>query len=425
MTANMSLPTVVIGAQWGDEGKGKIVDILSSKADVIVRFNGGNNAGHTVVVAGEKFPLSLLPSGVLWKKQLLISQGAVITPNILISEIEFFQIKKIEVNLMIDPRVNIVMPYHKLLDTATEESKGEKKVGSLKLGIGYCYEDRNNRHGIRFEDLVNPKRLKEKIYQKFPLVKQRIESVYHYKVDLNPAQIYNEYIKYGQKLKKYIGDVSLYVTENLRKQKILFEGAHGTFLDGNFGTYPYTTAVNTISGSIFSYVGFPPQKVEVVGLVKAYTTRVGGGPFITELSDVNGIHMQEKGVEFGTVSKRKRRCGWLDMVMLRYAHRLNGFTGIALTKLDVLTGLPKLKIATQYRLKSKVITIFPSSLADVAKCKPVYTTFAGWNEDISGIRQMKDLPRNCLIYIRSIEKMLGIPIRYISVGAERSQIITC
>lgn len=417
------LPTVVIGAQWGDEGKGKIVDILAQEADCVVRFNGGNNAGHTVVVAGEKFPLSLLPSGVLWRKQLLISQGTVITPDILISEIEFFRKKKIEINLTIDSRVNIVMPYHKILDTATEESKGDKKVGSLKLGIGYCYEDRNNRHGIRFEDLVNPKILKEKIYQEFPLVKRRIEGVYDFKVDLSAVTIYNEYKKYGEKLQKYIGDVSLFVAENINKKKILFEGAHGTFLDGNFGTYPYTTAVNTISGSIFPYVGIPPQKMEVVGLVKAYTTRVGGGPFVTELSDANGIHMQEKGVEFGTVSKRKRRCGWLDMVMLRYAHRLNGFTGIALTKLDVLTGLPKIKIATHYKFKNKNITNFPSLLADVSGCIPVYKTFAGWNEDISGIRQLKNLPRNCLIYIRSIENMLGVPIRYISVGAERAQII--
>lgn len=419
----MKIPTVVIGAQWGDEGKGKIVDILAEEADVVVRFNGGNNAGHTVVVQGEKFPLSLLPSGVLWKKQLLISQGAVITPDILLSEIEFFQKRNMKLKLIIDSRVNIVMPYHKLLDSATEEYKGDKKVGSLKLGIGYCYEDRNNRHGIRFEDLIDEKVLKEKILQEFPLVKKRIESVYNYRVSISEDDIYKQYKVYGLRLKKYLGDVSDYICKNINKKKILFEGAHGTFLDGNFGTYPFTTAVNTISGSVFSYVGFPPQKLDVVGLVKSYTTRVGGGPFTTELSDEFGTHLQEKGSEFGTVSKRKRRCGWLDMVMLRYAHRLNGFTKLAITKLDVLSGLKSLKIATNYEYKGKKMSNFPSSLAIIEKCKPIYKTFAGWNEDISKAKILKDLPKNCLIYLRAIEKMIGIPIRYISVGPDRGAII--
>ncbi len=417
------LPTVVIGAQWGDEGKGKIVDILARKADCVVRFNGGNNAGHTVVVNGEKFPLSLLPSGVLWQKKLCLSQGVVLTPDILIGEIEFFRKKGLKVDLIIDPRVNIVMPYHKLLDAATEEYKGVKKVGSLKLGIGYCYEDRNNRHGVRFEDLIIPKILKEKIYQEFPKVLKRLESVYNFKVDLSAENIFSEYKTYGQKLKRYLGDVSKFIALHIRNKKILLEGAHGTFLDGNFGTYPYTTAVNTISGSVFPYVGFPPQKLEVVGLVKTYTTRVGGGPFPTELFDKNGVHMQEKGQEFGTVSKRKRRCGWLDMVMLKYAHRLNGFTQIALTKLDVLTGLSSLKIATHYKLGNKKVTDFPSSLVELSQCKPMYEVFSGWSEDIQQARTLKDLPRNCLIYIKSIEKMLGVPIRYISVGPDRESII--
>lgn len=419
----MKVPTVVIGAQWGDEGKGKIVDILAGKSDCVVRFNGGNNAGHTVVAKGEKFPLSLLPSGVLWEKQLLIAQGAVITPEILLSEIESFSKRGLKIQLLIDPRVNIVMPYHKLLDAATEEYKGDKKVGSLKLGIGYCYEDRNNRHGVRMEDLVNPSALKEKIYQEFPLVKKRIEAVYNYPVTITPEEIYGEYKKFGEKLRKYMGDVSKYISENVGKKKILFEGAHGTFLDGNFGTYPYTTAVNTISGSVFSYVGFPPQKLDVVGLVKSYTTRVGGGPFPTELIDENGNYMQEKGGEFGTVSKRRRRCGWLDMVMLHYAHRLNGFTSIALTKLDVLTGLPQLKIATHYIYSGKKITDFPTSLAALTKCRPVYKTFFGWKEDISAVKHAHDLPKNCLIYIRAIEKMIGVPIRYISVGPDRRSVI--
>jgi len=421
----MKSVTAVIGAQWGDEGKGKIVDILASEADVVIRFNGGNNAGHTVVVDGEKFPLSLLPSGALWKKQLCIAQGAVITPDVLIKEIEFFQKRNGKIDLLIDPRTNIVMPYHKFLDAATEESKGDKKVGSLKLGIGYCYEDRNNRHGIRFEDLINPKIFKEKVYHEFPLVKKRIEAVYGYKISISSENIYQEYKNYGLKLKQYMGDVSRFVCENIKKKRILFEGAHGTLLDGNFGTYPYTTAVNTISGSVFPYVGIPPQKMEVVGVAKAYTTRVGAGPFPTELLDKIGAYLQERGAEFGTVSKRKRRCGWLDMVMLRYAHRLNGFTQLALTKLDVLTGLSHLKIATHYMSDGKKITDFPTSLTMIGRCKPVYETFAGWQDDISNIRSVKKLPRACLIYLRAIEKMIGVPIRYISVGSERNSTIVC
>lgn len=418
----MILPTVIIGAQWGDEGKGKIVDFLSARSDIVVRFNGGNNAGHTVVVGRERFPLSLLPSGVIQKKKLFISQGVVIAPDVLLSEIEFFLKRGVKVDLTIDRRANVVMPYHKLLDAATEASKGDKKVGSLKLGIGYCYEDRNNRHGIRLEDLVNPKIFREKLEKVFTGVKKRIETVYDYKIETTVSEIYEEYKTYGLRLKKYMGDVCREINLSLGRKKILFEGAHGTFLDGNFGTYPYTTAVNTISGSVFSYVGFPPQKLNVVGVVKAYTTRVGGGPFPTELFDENGSHMQEKGGEFGTVSKRKRRCGWLDMVMLRYSHRLNGFDSLALTKLDVLTGVRRLKIAISYKLRNKTISEFPSSLVDVENSKPVYEILPGWKEDIKGVRRYGDLPANCRKYITAIEKMIDVPVKYISTGPERSQI---
>jgi len=414
---------IIIGAQWGDEGKGKIVDYLAKDCGMVVRFNGGNNAGHTVVYKGVKYPLSLLPSGVLWQKDLLIAQGVVVNPKILLEEIDFFQKKGCKISLTIDQRANIVMPYHQLLDSATEEAKGDKKVGSLKLGIGYCYEDRNNRHGIRLEDLVNPRIFKEKLHEEFILKKKRIESVFNYKVTTSEKEIYEEYVVYGKKLQRYIGDVSKIVAENSGKRKILFEGAHGTFLDGNFGTYPYTTAVNTISGSVFSYVGFPPQGLNVIGIVKAYTTRVGGGPFPSELNDRNGQLLQEIGLEFGTVSKRKRRCGWLDLPMLRLAHRLNGFTSLAITKLDVLSDLPEIKITDHYLVEGKRMTEFPSSLEIVSQAKPIHKTFAGWTENISKIRKFRDLPKNCQKYLTFIEKNLNIPIKYISVGAERSAII--
>lgn len=418
----MNIPAVIIGAQWGDEGKGKIVDLLSGNSDIVVRFNGGNNAGHTVVVNGERFPLSLIPSGVLQNKKLLIAQGVVIEPEILLSEIDFFVKRGQKVDLTIDRRANIVMPYHRLLDAATESSKGERKVGSLKLGIGYCYEDRNNRHGIRLEDLVNPTVFKEKLDNEFTLAKKRIEAVYNFKVDVTLSEIFRQYKTLGEKLKKYMGDVSYEVCKNIGRKKILFEGAHGTFLDGNFGTYPYTTAVNTISGSVFSYVGFPPQKLNVVGIVKAYTTRVGGGPFPTELFDSTGSYLQEKGGEFGTVSKRRRRCGWIDMVMLRFANRLNGFDLLALTKLDVLTGVDEIKIAISYKIKNKVINEFPSNLSDLEKCRPVYKSFAGWKEDITGVKKYKNLPQNCRNYIKAIENFIGVPVKYISTGPERNQI---
>jgi adenylosuccinate synthase len=419
----MSLPTVIIGAQWGDEGKGKIVDYLASKADIVVRFNGGNNAGHTVVLNKKKYPLSLLPSGVLWKKHLLISQGVVINPQILIKEIEYFTSIKAKPILSIDFRTNIVMPYHQWLDQATEESKGEKKVGSLKLGIGYCYEDRNNRHGIRLSDLIIPKVFKEKLAEEYALKKKRLEGVYGFKVPLTFLQIYNEYIKYGKKLKIYLADVSRIISENIKSKKILFEGAHGTFLDGNFGTYPYTTAVNTISGSVFPYVGFPPQELNIVGVVKAYTTRVGGGPFPAELFDNTGNYLQEKGGEFGTVSKRKRRCGWLDLPMLRLSHRLNGYSYLAITKLDVLTGLKKLKIVTEYMLEGKKISEFPLSLSDLANVRPIYKEFNGWDEDISKIKKYRKLPKNSLVYLSFLEKSLKVRIKYISVAAERNALI--
>ncbi|OIO15409.1 adenylosuccinate synthase [Candidatus Gottesmanbacteria bacterium CG11_big_fil_rev_8_21_14_0_20_37_11] len=419
----MKIPIIVIGAQWGDEGKGKIIDFLSKSADYVVRFNGGNNAGHTVVLKSEKYPLSLLPSGVLRRKKLLISQGVVINPKVLITEINFFQNKGIVPSLTIDKRVNLVMPYHQLLDAATEEAKGDKKVGSLKLGIGYCYEDRNNRYGIRLEDLLNPQAFKRKLEEEFELKKRRIEKVFKMKVTLNKDEIYQEYLKYGTFLKSYIGDVSLIVTKYINKKQFLFEGAHGTFLDGNFGTYPFTTAVNTISGSVFPYVGFPPQKLNIIAVVKAYTTRVGGGPFPTELFDDSGIRLQEKGIEFGTVSKRKRRCGWLDFPMLKYAHRLNGFTSIAITKLDVLSGLPEIKIAYNYRINGSIVDEFPSNLPDIKKIDINYEIFKGWKEDIVKIRKYTDLPKNCRIYLQAIEKELKIPISYISVGAERSAII--
>lgn len=418
---NFKYPLAIIGSQWGDEGKGKIVDLLASEADIVVRFNGGNNAGHSVVLNGEKFKLSLLPSGVLQEKILCIAQGVVIDPQVLLDEISFFEKRGIKVNLMIDPRVNIVMPYHKELDGATEVWKGKKAMGSLKLGIGYCYEDRNNRSGIRFEDLINPKILKEKIDWLLPLKIKQIEKVFDQKTNLNASKIYADYKKTGQLLKKYIYDVSLYISQNINRKRIIFEGAHGTFLDANFGTYPYATAVNTISGAVFTGVGFPPQKIYTLGIVKAYTTRVGHGPFPTELLDDLGEKIRQQGGEFGTVSKRPRRCGWIDLPLLKTASRLSGFDYLAITKLDVLSVLSQIKICTHYLYQGKELAEVPAEMGKFAKLKPVYKTFKGWDKDISKIRKWENLPKEAKIYLKFIEKELKVPIKIISVGADRNQ----
>lgn len=417
----INFPLAVIGSQWGDEGKGKIVDLLSSEADFVVRFNGGNNAGHTVVLGGEKFKLSLLPSGVLHQKQLFISQGVAIEPKVLLDEIAFFENRGIKVNLTIDPRANIVMPYHKELDRATEIWKGKNAAGSLHLGIGYCYEDRNNRSGIRFEDLINPKILKEKIASITPQKIKYLKYVLDQQTNFNPDEIYHNYFLYGQKLKKYLGDVSYIIQKNIKSKKILFEGAHGTFLDGNFGTYPFTTAVNTISGSIFCYVGISPQKIYTLGIVKAYTTRVGNGPFPTELKNSIGEKIRAKGCEFGTVSKRPRRCGWLDLPMIKTACRLSGFDYLIITKLDVLSCLSKINICTHYLFENEKIFEVPGEIGKFSLIKPVYKIFKGWQKDISKIRKYKDLPRETKIYLEFIEKEIKVPIKIISVGSERNQ----
>ena len=414
----IKFPVVIVGSQWGDEGKGKVVDLLAAQANHVVRYNGGNNAGHSVVLRGEKFKLSLLPSGVLQKKKLYLAHGVVINPKVLLEEIDFFKKRGIKLNLMIDPRCHIVMPYHRELDRATELWKGKKATGSLHLGIGYTYEDKNNRVGARFEDLINPGRLKEKLEMYFPIKKLQIERVFGQKTELTIEKIYKEYVGYGKRLKKYLGDVSMTINNNINS-KVLFEGAHGTFLDGIFGTYPYTTAVYTIAGGVFPYVGIPPQKIYSLGIVKAYTTRVGNGPFPTELDNQIGQKIREVGGEFGTVSKRPRRCGWLDLSLVRTAARLSGFDYLAITKLDVLSAVDRIKICVGYKIGNKVIKEIPAMISDFDRCQPVYKEFKGWGSDVSKIRRFENLPKEAKIYLRFIEQQLKIPIKLVSVGAER------
>lgn len=415
--------SIVVGLQWGDEGKGKIIDALAGSFDYVVRWNGGNNAGHTVVVDGKKYPLSLVPSGALQKRKLLIAQGVVINPKILLSEIAMLEMAGYQVNLMIDPRCHIVMPYHSAMDAASEAWKGKDATGSLHLGIGYCYEDRNNRAGIRLEFLTRPSVLKEKLEKILPLKREIIEKAYGMKTDLDMKKILKEYVSYGKKLQKYIGDVSTLVTRKLVTHSFLFEQAHGTMLDPVFGTYPFTVAPPTISSAVFPAVGIAACKLKVLGVVKAYTTRVGNGPFPTELLDIIGDTIRKNGNEFGTVSKRPRRCGWLDIPILRYAVRLNGVTSLAITKLDVLAGIKELKVCIGYRYHGNILTEFPSEISRLPDCVPIVKSMAGWSQNIEKVRKRKDFPKQTIEYLSFLEKQLGIPIDYISVGAERKALI--
>ncbi len=422
--SNIKFPLVVVGAQWGDEGKGKLVDVLAREADIVVRYNGGNNAGHTVVVGDDVFKLSLLPSGVAQKKHIVIAQGCVVDPKVLLDEIQMIKNHHLPVHLSIDPRVHLVMPYHKALDRATELWKGKKATGSLHLGIGYCYEDKNNRFGIRLDDLYHPRELKEKIATMSSLHLKRIQGVFNQKDSFDTNDIFKTYMSYGKKLKKYMEDTSVLIEKKMNTKKILFEGAHGTLLDPIFGTYPYTVAIHTISGAIFPYVGIAPRNVYSLGIVKAYTTRVGNGPFPTELFDKTGESIRTRGHEFGTVSKRPRRCGWLDIPALKTAARLSGFTSLAVTKLDVLSGLPEIKVCIAYKVNKRQYDQIPASTYEYEKCKPVYRTFPGWQNDISNSKKYTDLPKNAKVYLQFIENELHAPIKIVSVGSERNATIT-
>lgn len=414
---------VVVGAQWGDEGKGKLIDMLAAKFDVVGRFNGGNNAGHTIIYKGEPVRLHVTPSGVFEKKKLVIAQGAVFDPEVLLDELKLFSKLKISPNLLIDYRVNLVMPYHKLMDGASEAWKGKKATGSVKVGIGYCYEDRNNRSGIRCEDLLYPKILREKIFTIFPIKKAILEKAYGVRVTISAEKIYRRMLFFAKILKPYIGGVSDFIQKNSRKKRILFEGAMGIMLDGQFGTYPFTVANNTVSTSLFSSVGIRPAPLEVGGVVKVYTTRVGGGPFPTEQKNKIGKSLQTVGREIAATSGRIRRCGWLDLPVVRYSHRLNGFSWLALTKLDVLSTFDKIPVCVAYQLGKKKIYEYPMITHEFYHCKPIYQIFKGWKKDISMIRKFKDLPPEAKKYVTFIGRSLKVPIRYIFVGPERNQTI--
>ena len=419
--------TVIIGTQWGDEGKGKIVDLLAARADVVVRFQGGNNAGHTMVVEGEQFISHLVPSGILQGKTCVIGNGVVVDPAVLIEEMDYLDGKGIDVGadrIKVSERAHLIMPYHQAVDLAREKMKGDKKIGTTGRGIGPAYEDKATRRGVRFIDLLEPETFAEKVRT---LLDEKNFYLKNYlsAATLDAEGIIDTYRRYADRLAPHVTNVSITLDEAIKKgRQVLFEGAQGTHLDIDHGTYPFVTSSSTVSGNACCGSGVGPGTVtDVIGIVKAYTTRVGAGPFPCELFDETGACIQEKGVEFGATTGRKRRCGWLDTVIVRNAVRLNGLTGLAITKLDVLGGLDELKICIGYEVKGKRLNEFPASLKVLAECTPLYEALPGWSEEISTIRQFGDLPQTTKTYLKRVEELTETPIQIVSVGPGRDETI--
>jgi len=420
---------VVVGSQWGDEGKGKITDLLSEEVDIIVRYQGGCNAGHTVVKGDQQFIFHLIPSGILHSgKKCLIGSGVVIDPESLLREIEDLRKKGIEIdsNLFIDSKAHVVLPYHKTLDEIKEEKRGKNKLGTTKRGIGPAYIDKIARTGIRIADLIDKKSLSEKLKINLGEKNKIFEKLYSIKTSKQEQKdLIKRYQEYGQLLKKYVIDVSLLVNQAIEEdKKILFEGAQGTLLDIDHGTFPYVTSSHPIAGGACLGAGVGPTKIDkVLGITKAYTTRVGSGPFSTEIEGELGEYIRQKGGEFGATTGRPRRCGWFDAVVVNYAVRINGMESMALTKIDVLSDLDKIKICTSYQCNGKLIKEFPANLETLQNCTPVYEEMEGWKEDISRITKYEDLPSQLKAYISGIEELTKAKVVIISVGPKRSQTI--
>lgn len=416
---------VVVGLQYGDEGKGKITDVLSAKSDYVVRFQGGDNAGHTVYVGDEKFVLHLLPSGVLQcKGKCVIANGVVVNPKAFMNEIAQIEEKGLPTDhVFISRRAHVIMPYHILLDTYREEEEGGTQIGTTKKGIGPCYEDKIARVGIRMVDLLNPDVLAEKIKKNLK-VKNSLFEKYYEKSGLEFEEIYQEFLEIGEKLKHRIVDTEVELNQAIHDGKnILFEGAQALMLDIDFGTYPYVTSSSPSTGGVCAGAGVPPTSLQnLIGVAKAYTTRVGNGPFPTELNDDLGEKIRKIGHEFGATTGRPRRTGWLDLVSLKHATMINGINNLVITKLDVLSGISSLKIATKYKTEDgKIIDYFTSSTTKLYNYEPIYEELEGWQEDISHARSYEELPENAKKYIEFIENYLGINVYLVSVGPERSQ----
>ncbi len=418
---------VVVGTQWGDEGKGKIIDLLTPSIDVVVRYQGGANAGHTVVIGDQKTILHLVPSGILHEQCLcIIGNGVVLDPKVLIDEIEGLLQQgylKDPQRLAISHRAHLVLPYHRVLDQLTEELKGERRLGTTGRGIGPAYGDKAARLGIRAGDLIDIDVFARRLEAALPIKNRQIEALGGQPIAIE--SILEEARAWSSRLSRHIVDAETLVHERMRAgDRVLFEGAQGTALDIDHGTYPYVTSSNTVAGSACCGAGIGPRDIEeVLGIVKAYTTRVGHGPFPTELDDAAGTHLQEQGHEFGATTGRRRRCGWFDAVLVRNSARLSSISMLTLTKLDVLTGLDTLKICTGYRLDGKVVDTFPAEIEAFDRLEPVYEEMPGWSEDITHVREFSGLPQTAQEYVRRIETLIGVPIAVLSVGYERNAYI--
>ncbi|MGW8285941.1 MAG: adenylosuccinate synthase [Candidatus Deferrimicrobiaceae bacterium] len=419
---------IVLGAQWGDEGKGKVVDIYSEFADTIARSTGGNNAGHTLVVREEKHVFHLIPSGILHPgKKCVITNGVVIDPKVLLSEIDKLKSRdylKDDAQLRVSELAHIILPYHIVLDRAQEERLGSRKIGTTARGIGPCYEDKIARTGIRACDLVHHEIFAEKLRGNLER-KNFLLKNYYGTEEVDFQTTLDEYLAYGERLRPFLIDTSLFLNEEIhRGAKVLFEGAQGTLLDIDHGTYPFVTSSNTTAGGLCTGSGVPPTKISgVIGVAKAYITRVGGGPLATELFDDEGQKIRDRGCEYGATTGRPRRCGWFDAPVVRYAHRLNALSAIALTKLDVLSGLPLVKVCIAYDIDGVRREDVPLTLTEYEKVVPVYEEMEGWKEDLSGAREVGDLPKAAQKYVRRLEELTGVEITMISVGADRNQTI--
>lgn len=419
---------VVVGAQWGDEGKGKMTDFLAQNAEVVVRFQGGNNAGHTVEANGKQYKLHLIPSGILFDNcKCIIGDGVVFDPKAFFEEKSYLENEGVQVTpkkLAISDRAHLIMPYHKILDGLSEKGRGKADIGTTGKGIGPCYTDKAERSGLRMCDLLHPQVFAERLKAAVDVKNDIITKVYG-GTPVDYDEIYKTYMEYAEQLKPYITDTTVIVYDALKAdKKVLFEGAQGTLLDIDYGTYPYVTSSHPIAGAVCVGAGVGPTMIDAaVGVTKAYTTRVGKGPFPTELFDAMGDHIREKGFEYGVTTGRARRCGWLDLVIVKYAVRLSGLTSLAVTKLDTLAGIDKVKVCVGYELNGKVIDYFPASLEDLAECRPVYEEFDGWDDSVQNAKSFDELHPNARKYLRKIEEFSGARISVVSVGPGREQTI--
>jgi adenylosuccinate synthase len=415
---------VVVGTQWGDEGKGKITDYLSEQAEVVARYQGGNNAGHTIVFGGQKYKLHLIPSGIFYKDKIcVIGNGMVIDPKALVEELHYLHDCGIRAaNLRISNRAHLILPYHHKLDVLEEESKGAGKIGTTKKGIGPAYMDKAARIGIRVADLLEPDEFKRKLKRNLKEKNRLLEKVYEAE-GFEPETILKEYLEYGKEIASYVCDTSVVLNDALDAgRRVLFEGAQGVMLDIDQGTYPFVTSSNPVAGGVAIGAGVGPTKINhVIGVAKAYTTRVGDGPFPSELRNEIGDAIREAGNEYGTTTGRPRRVGWFDSVVVRHARRVSGITDLSLNSLDVLTGIDPIKICVAYKYNGKMIEEFPASLNVLAACEPVYEKMPGWQEDVTGAKSLDDLPDHARHYLERISELTGVSLSIFSVGPDRSQ----